>query len=69
MMDKLEQKTNSIILLVCFYVAAGFIWQILELTTYGEVQPRIVDNVMSLIFLAGIVGAYRRGNRLGRRGF
>lgn len=68
-MDKLEQKTNSIILLVCFHVAAGFIWQILELTTYGEVQPRIVDNVMSLIFLAGIVGAYRRGNRLGRMGF
>ena len=68
-MDKLEQKTNSIILLVCFYVAAGFLWQILELITYGEIQPRIVDNVMSFIFLAGIVGAYRRGNRLGRMGF
>ena len=35
------------------------IWQMLEYIAYGEVQPRIVDDIMVLLFIQFIYGTCR----------
>lgn len=39
----------------CIYVS----WQILELLIYGEIQPRIVDNIIGLLWTGAICFAYK----------
>lgn len=36
------------------YLLVGIIWQFMELTFYGEVQPRVVDDIIALILTASI---------------
>ena len=63
-------KTNQIaeisFALILFEFATAIIWQALELIVYGEIQPRAVDDLMGLVFLYGMVEAYRMGKRHGK---
>lgn len=46
-------QTGITVILLCG------IWQVLEYIVYGEVQPRIVDNIMVLFFIPFIYLACR----------
>ena len=63
-------KTNQIaeisFALILFEFSTAIIWQALELIVYGEIQPRAVDDLMGLVFLYGMVEAYRMGKRHGK---
>lgn len=63
-------KTNQIaeisFALILFEFSTAIIWQALELIVYGEIQPRVVDDLMGLVFLYGMVEAYRMGKRHGK---
>lgn len=65
-------KTNQIaeisFSLILFEFVAAIIWQALEIIVYGEIQPRVVDDLMGLIFLYGMVEVYRMGKRHGKEG-
>lgn len=40
-----------------WYLFLGIIWQVLELIFYNEVQPRIVDDIMGVLFFLFIYRA------------
>lgn len=42
-----------------WYIAIITAWQVLELVIYGEVQPRLVDDIVGLIFLPLIYKAIK----------
>lgn len=46
-------QTGITVILLCG------IWQMLEYIAYGEVQPRIVDDIMVLFFIPFIYGICR----------
>lgn len=41
-----------------------FIWQGLELLFYGTIQPRIVDDIMDLIWIGTLIWAYISGRNV-----
>lgn len=63
-------KTNQIaeiaFSLILFEFVAAIIWQALEIIIYGEIQPRVVDDLIGVVFLYGMVEAYRIGKRHGK---
>ena len=63
-------KTNQIVeiafFLILFEFVTAIIWKALEIIVYGEIQPRVVDDIMGLVFLYGMVEAYRMGKRHGK---
>ena len=63
-------KTNQIaeisFSLILFKFVTAIIWQALEIIVYGQIQPRVVDDLMGLVFLYGMVEAYRMGKRHGK---
>lgn len=46
-------QTGIITLLLCG------LWEILEYRIYGEIQPRVVDDIMVLLFIPFIYGTCR----------
>lgn len=42
-----------------WFLILGLLWQGLELLIYGQIQPRIVDSIMSLLFLPFIYKAVK----------
>lgn len=40
-----------------WYIALVLVWQGLELLIYHQIQPRVVDNIMSILFLPFIYKA------------
>lgn len=46
-------QTGITVILLCG------IWQMLEYIAYGEVQPRVVDDIMVLLFIPFIYGTCR----------
>ena len=63
---KANQIAEISFALILFEFATAIIWQALELIVYGEIQPRVVDDLMGLVFLYGMVEAYRMGKRHGK---
>ena len=47
----------KIIKTLYWFILIGLIWQVLEIACYGEIQPRIVDDVIVLITLPFIYKA------------
>lgn len=47
----MRKKVKEIIQTAMVTVILCGIWQMLEYLIYGEVQPRIVDNIMLLFFI------------------
>ena len=44
-----------------WYLLLVMIWEFLELAIYGEVQPRIVDDIMSVLYFVFIYQAMKQG--------
>ena len=63
-------KTNQIVeiafALILFEFVTAIRWKTLEIIVYGEIQPSVVDDLMGLVFLYGMVEAYRMGKRHGQ---
>ena len=51
-------KTQVIKALIV-WIAIALVWSALELIWYGEVQPRIVDDIMWILWLPVIYDAMR----------
>lgn len=51
-------KTQVIKALIV-WIAIALVWSALELIWYGEVQPRIVDDIMWILWLLFIYDAMR----------
>lgn len=51
---KIKYRPTLLLLsaLACF--AIYFLWQVLELIFYGEIQPREVDNIIGLILMISV---------------
>ena len=47
----MRKRVKSIIQTAMVTVILCGIWQMLEYLIYGEVQPRIVDDIMMLLFI------------------
>lgn len=46
-----------------WYLLLGIVWQLLELIFYKEIQPRIVDDIMGLLFFQFIYRAMGNNSR------
>ena len=42
---------DRLLITLWWFLAIAMIWQGLELLIYGQVQPRIVDDIIILLFL------------------
>ena len=49
--SSLRKKAKAIIQTAIVTVILCGIWQMIEYLIYGEVQPRIVDDIMMLLFI------------------
>lgn len=49
----------------CFLFIA-LAWAIMEICVYGERQPRIVDDIVTVMWLGFVYSGYRRGYRHGK---
>lgn len=47
--------------LIAVVLGIGVLWQILEYMIYGEIQPRIVDDIIGLTYIIAILHAYKMG--------
>lgn len=45
--------------LISIVVAISICWQLLEVLIYGEIQPRIVDDIIGLLWTGAICFAYK----------
>lgn len=55
----MKRKLKAIIQTGITVILLCGIWQMLEYIAYGEVQPRIVDDIMVLFFIPSIYLACR----------
>lgn len=55
----MKRKFKAIIQTGITLILLCGIWQMLEYIAYGEVQPRIVDDIMVLLFIPFIYGTCR----------
>ena len=54
---------ENIILLWFAVVAINTVWQLLETLLYGEIQTRLVDDVIVFFWVGAIVLAYLKGRK------
>jgi hypothetical protein len=52
---------------IVWVVVLCAIWEWLELNIYGEVQPRIVDEIMLLFFVPFVYGAVSKNAKTSKR--
>jgi len=55
----MKMKHKFYIWLFCIVIVINVCWQLLELLIYGEIQPRIVDNIVGLLWTEAICFAYK----------
>ena len=55
----MKMKHKFYIWLFCIAIVINVCWQLLELLIYGEIQPRIVDNIVGLLWTGAICFAYK----------
>lgn len=64
-MKKIDRKFY--VWLLAVEIGIGLVWYLLEFLFYGEIQPRIVDECISLLWTIAIFFAYRfKDNELKR---
>ncbi len=44
-------------------LAAGFLWQLLEKLFYGDIQPRLVDDLIYLLWAGTVFYSYYKGRK------
>lgn len=64
---KVRQFSEAVQLFLVGFVAIGLLWMGLEQLIYGEVQPRIVDDLVSLAWSAMAWCAYYLGREHEKR--
>ena len=64
---KARQFSEAVQLFLVAFVAIGLLWMGLEQLIYGEVQPRIVDDLVSLAWSAMAWCAYYLGREHEKR--
>ena len=57
--NHMKMKHKFYIWLFCIVIVINVCWQLLELLIYGEIQPRIVDNIVGLLWTGAICFAYK----------
>lgn len=58
---KINGHKVSLILRTCIrFFLIGLLWQVLELIFYGEIQPRIVDDIIGLFLFYYIYRSEQR---------
>lgn len=65
-MKELERILNNIFWLIFNILMVNLIWQRLEVMFYGDVQPRKVDEIITLIWVGIVVKAYYIGREHGK---
>ncbi len=65
--QKIQQMAEAVRLFLRAFTVIGLLWMGLERLIYGEVQPRIVDNLISLAWSVMVWCAYYLGVKHGRR--
>ena len=58
-MNKINSK--FLVWLLFTEITIFFIWQLLELILYKEIQPRLVDDIIGFIWTYYLIVAYRIG--------
>lgn len=66
-MWKTRQISEAVQLFFMAFVAIGFLWAALERLIYGEVQPRLVDDLISIAWSIMAWCAYYLGREHGKR--
>lgn len=65
---KPEHIVECCVACIAFLFVSDIIWKLLELIVYGEIQPRVVDDLMGIVFLYGMWKAYLLGRKHGKGG-
>lgn len=60
---KTEHIAECCVSCVVFLIVSDIIWKSLELIVYGEIQTRVVDDLMGVVFLYGMWKAYILGRK------
>lgn len=58
-MKTIKMNHKFYIWLFCVVVAINICWQLLEVLIYGEIQPRIVDDIICLLWIFAVCFAYK----------
>lgn len=66
MMNKAERLIDNLLCLFFVIALVGFAWQGVEMVFYGEIQPRKVDDIMAIIWMALLIKSYKRGFKHGK---
>lgn len=61
-----EHSIGNLFWLTVAIVLIGYIWQAAEMVSYGEIQPRRVDDLITVVWTIVMVLAYRRGYQHGK---
>lgn len=65
--QRIRQMEEAVQLFLIAFTVIGLLWMGLERLIYGEVQPRLVDDLISLAWSAMAWCAYYLGLEHGRR--
>lgn len=63
-MDK--HSIGNLFWLTVAIVLIGYIWKAAEMVFYGEIQPRRVDDLITVVWTVTVALAYRRGYQHGK---
>lgn len=63
---KSEHIVECCVACIAFLFVSDIIWKSLELIVYGAIQPRVVDDLMGIVFLYGMWKAYLLGRKHGK---
>lgn len=58
-MKQLKTSYKFYIWLIEVIISIGVCWQLLEILIYGEIQPRIIDDIISFFWIGAICYAYK----------
>lgn len=63
MNDLIKILTSNILKWAAAMFCISWIWKILEITFYGDIQPRIVDDLMWILWGVSLIIAYIWGKK------
>ncbi len=49
---------EDVLEIIAIYIAIGLLWQLAELFIYGEITPRLIDDVVAIILAILAVSIY-----------
>ena len=61
-----DRTASNVLCLGWVWFVIGTIWRIAEVALYGDVQPCDADTLATLLYVAAIALAYRRGVKHGK---